>query len=86
LFVIDKDHYEVGRIWIDPDSQNLGIGQESMAKMFKHHPEVKRWIVGTPDWALRNQHFYEKVGFRRVGKTEVDPDLGWGGIDYELRN
>lgn len=85
IFEIGENRYEVGRIWVDPDFQNLGIGQESMAQMFDLHPDVKRWILGTPDWALRNQYFYEKIGFKRIGKTEVDPVLGWGGIEYELR-
>jgi len=85
LFEIDKDEYEVGRIWIDPAYQNMGLGQESMARMFELHPDIKRWVLGTPDWAVRNQHFYVKVGFRKIGETSVDPVLGWGGINYELR-
>jgi len=25
----------------------------------------------------------EKMGFVRVRETEVDPDLGWSGVEYE---
>lgn len=84
LFDMGDDHCEVGRIWIDPDYQNQGIGQAAMQKMFRLHPEIKLWTLGTPSWAVRNQHFYEKLGFLQVRETEIDPDLGWSGIEYEL--
>ena len=38
---------------------------------------------GTPSWAVRNQHFYGKMGFVGVRETEVDPTLGWSGVEYE---
>jgi len=78
------EHYEVGRIWIDPEYQNQGIGQKVMAKMFEEYPEVKLWKLGTPSWAVRNQHFYEKAGFVKIRETEMDPYLGWSGIEYEF--
>jgi len=84
LFQLGDNHIEVGRIWVDPAFQNKGIGQSSMAQMFFYHPEVKRWTLGTPKWALRNQYFYEKAGFKKIGETDVDPALGWAGIEYEL--
>lgn len=27
--------------------------------------------------------FCEKLGFEKLGETEVDPNLGWSGIEYE---
>lgn len=84
LFDLGDQHIEVGRIWIDPAVQNRGIGQMAMKKIFKLYPEIKRWTLGTPTWAIRNQHFYEKLGFVKVRETKVDPDLGWSGIEYEL--
>jgi RimJ/RimL family protein N-acetyltransferase len=62
IFDLGNHHFEVGRIWIDPDHQNQGIGQAAMRKMFELHPDVKKWMLGTPSWAIRNQHFYEKMG------------------------
>jgi len=83
LFELGKQHFEVGRIWIDPVFQNQGIGQAAIRFMFDLHPDVSKWTLGTPSWAIRNQHFYEKMGFVKVRETEVDPDLGWSGIEYE---
>lgn len=84
LFDMGDYHIEVGRIWVAPEFQNQGIGQVSMKTMFHLHPNVQKWTLGTPSWAIRNQHFYEKMGFVRIGETEVDPKLGWSGIKYEL--
>jgi ribosomal protein S18 acetylase RimI-like enzyme len=84
LFDLGDQHFEVGRIWVDPALQNRGIGHGAMEKMFKLYPKVKKWTLGTPSWAIRNQHFYEKLGFVKIRETEVDPDLGWSGIEYEL--
>ena len=84
LFDLGNKHFKMGRIWIDPEHQNKNIGQEAMKLMFKLHPNVKKWTLGTPSWAIRNQHFYEKMGFTKTGETEIEPDLGWSGIEYEL--
>ena len=90
IILFDMDRYadqkgvfNIGRIWVDPYYQNQGIGQEAMSQMFSTHPEVKKWRLGTPSFAGRNQHFYEKMGFLKIVETEVDPQLGWGSIEYE---
>jgi ribosomal protein S18 acetylase RimI-like enzyme len=84
LFDMGDDHFELGRIWVAPEFQNQGIGQAAMKTMFELFPDVKKWTLGTPSWSIRNQHFYEKMGFVRLRETEVDPKLGWSGIEYEL--
>jgi ribosomal protein S18 acetylase RimI-like enzyme len=84
LFLMGEGHTEVGRIWVDPEYQNQGIGQTAMREMFDLYPDVRNWTLGTPSWAERNQHFYEMLGFVKVRETEVDPELGWSGIEYEL--
>ena len=76
-------HIEVGRIWVDPLLQNRGIGQAAMRAMFELHPQTVKWTLGTPEWAQRNHHFYEKLGFVKVRETPVEPELGWAGYEYE---
>jgi len=83
VFDMGQGCYEVGRIYVDPDLQNRRIGQQAFKLMFRAFPEARKWILGTPSWAIRNQHFYEKTGFVKVRETEVEPDLGWSGIEYE---
>ena len=83
VFALGEGLYELGRIYVDPDFQNQGIGQQAVRQMFGAFPEAQKWTLGTPSWAIRNQHFYEKMGFVRVRETGVDPDLGWSGVEYE---
>jgi len=67
LFDNGGGEWELGRIYIDPDYQNRAIGQHALLKMYQFHPDVKRWRLGTPEWATRNQHFYQKMGFHDLG-------------------
>ena len=71
--------YELGRIFVDPDVQNQGIGTEAFAFLWKTYPLAKRWTLGTPAWNRRTRHFYKKVGFVEIGED------GHGGILFERR-
>jgi len=85
VFDMGHGHCELGRIYVDPTFQDHGIGQAAMRQVFDAFPDAHRWTLGTPKWAVRNQHFYEKLGFVKVRETEVDPHLGWSGVEYEKR-
>jgi RimJ/RimL family protein N-acetyltransferase len=81
-FIVFQNTYgdcELGRIFIDPDYQNQGIGTQAMAFMEDAFPDARRWTLGTPLWNLRTQHFYEKVGYMRIGT------MGRDGVQYEKR-
>jgi ribosomal protein S18 acetylase RimI-like enzyme len=44
------------------------------------YPNVKKWTLCTPYKNLRNQHFYEKFGYEKVGEHKVTDNLSL--IDY----
>ncbi|MFN2219554.1 MAG: GNAT family N-acetyltransferase [Anaerolineae bacterium] len=69
--------YEVGRIFIEPEFQNQGIGTEAFEFLWESYPLAKRWTLGTPSWNQRTQHFYKKVGFVDVGRYRD------GGVLFE---
>jgi GNAT superfamily N-acetyltransferase len=71
--------YELGRIFVDPDWQNQGIGSEAFQFLWKTYPLAKRWSLGTPQWNKRTRHFYRKVGFTEIGLD------GRGGVLFERR-
>jgi GNAT superfamily N-acetyltransferase len=58
-------------IFIDPDWHNQGIGSAAMQFLDAHYG-ASRWTLHTPTYALRNQHFYEKFGYLKVGEETID--------------
>lgn len=64
--------YELGRIFVDPDHQNQGIGTKAFEFLWKEYPLAKTWTLGTPAWNCRTRHFYKKVGFVEVGTDGRD--------------
>ncbi len=70
LIVFDKEpgHYELGRIFVDPEFQNQGVGTQAFGFLWQTFPLARRWTLGTPAWNKRNHHFYEKQGFVKVGE------------------
>ena len=78
LFDMHKRHFNLGRIFVDPDWQDQGIGSQAIRFIEKTFPYVKRWSLDTPEWAIRNHHFYEKLGYVKVGEEAPK------GIDIRL--
>lgn len=70
VWIMPDDHNILGTIFVDPDSQDMGVGQESWRFIEASYPETKSWRLGTPEWATKNHHFYVKCGF---GKVVEDP-------------
>ena len=50
--------YEVGPIFIEPEFQDQGIGTEAFEFLWSVYPLARRWILGTPSWNERTQHFF----------------------------
>lgn len=71
--------YEVGRIFVEPNWQNQGIGSEAFQFLWKTYPLARRWSLGTPKWNRRTRHFYRKVGFVEAGED------GHGGVLFVRR-
>ena len=79
VFRKERLRYEVGRIFVDPDFQNRGIGTQAFDFLWQEFPLAKRWTLGTPKWNRRTRHFYAKVGFAEIGED------GHGGVLLERR-
>ena len=79
-FLIFKDYPQegsnvLGTIFLDPKFQNHGIGSYVMDYVHQTFP-AKRWVLDTPEWHTRNHHFYEKLGYQKVGEQE-EPQAGF---------
>jgi len=74
-------HYELQRVFVDPDYHNRGIATRAFELVWKVYADAKLWTLGTPEWNVRTKHFYEKMGFVQVGWTKEEKD--WRGRYYE---
>lgn len=73
IVVFDKGqgHYHLDVIFIDPAYHNRGIGSQAMAFLERTYP-ARLWTLDTPQYAVRNQHFYEKFGYVKMAEHEAD--------------
>lgn len=70
VWILPEGHNILGTIFVDPEFQDIGVGQRTWEFIEETYPGTKSWRLGTPTWATKNHHFYEKCGFERV---ESDP-------------
>lgn len=69
---IGEGNYWIGSIYIDLEYQNRGIGSMAMSFLEDEFPQAVKMTLETPYLSFRNHHFYEKMGFKKVGETEPD--------------
>jgi GNAT superfamily N-acetyltransferase len=61
----------LARLFIDPAHHNRGLGTQAMHFMEQTHP-AQIYTLDTPLYATRNQHFYERLGYRQARQFEAD--------------
>ncbi len=66
-------HLHLDLIYIDPTYHDRGIGTQAMHLLEEKHP-ANKWTLDTPQYAIRNQHFYEKFGYIKV-REYMDGDF-----------
>ncbi len=81
VFDLGEGHFHLDLIYVEPAFHNRGIGTRAMHFIEQTYAATK-WTLDTPDYAIRNQHFYEKLGYVKVGQ-EAYPDLTL--LAYEKR-
>ena len=83
LFPLKGEKAEFGRVFLEPDCQNKGVGSRVLDFAESAFPEAKHWTLDTPSWNLRTQHVYEKGGYVKIG--EIDTGEGFFLFQYEKR-
>ena len=61
----------VSALCVLPQYQGRGIAQAALLEIEKLHPDVERWFLDTILEEPGNCHLYEKIGYKKTGKTEV---------------
>ncbi len=72
--IMTDDANKTGRVsalCVLPKYQNRGIAQKALLEIERLHPGVERWILDTILEEAGNCHLYEKIGYRKTGKTEA---------------
>ncbi|WP_269083163.1 GNAT family N-acetyltransferase [Ornithinibacillus californiensis] len=65
--------------------QNKGLGSQIMQLIEREFPKATEWSLDTPHLNTRNHHFYEKLGYEKVGEHRITEQLVL--IDYvKLKN
>lgn len=80
-FEMGQGHVHLGQIFIVPAYQDRGIGTRAIQFLEQSHPATL-WTLDTPSWAIRNQHFYEKLGYIKVAEETLPEIILFG---YEKR-
>ncbi|MFT5727128.1 MAG: GNAT superfamily N-acetyltransferase [Desulforhopalus sp.] len=68
-----NDLIKIKYFFISDIYQNKGIGSTAMELIEKKYSNAKTWALVTPYKAYRNHHFYEKLGYLKVGEVQPDP-------------
>jgi GNAT superfamily N-acetyltransferase len=71
VFDYGGGHYHLDKIFVDPEYHNRGVGTQAMQFLEKTYPAAV-WTLDTPAYAVRNHHFYEKLGYVKEGEKVED--------------
>ncbi|MBK5721705.1 GNAT family N-acetyltransferase [Dysgonomonas sp. Marseille-P4677] len=67
-FLDDENICHVGKLIVDPDFQNKGIGKALMYEIERHFAFCKKFVLFTGDETPNTLHLYRKVGYHIIGK------------------
>ncbi|KXF82929.1 GNAT family N-acetyltransferase [Enterovibrio coralii] len=76
---------DIRYLYISEAFQNKGIGQDVMSMAENLLPDIQQIYLLTPYKAFRNQYFYEKLGYKKIGEFHPDPDNEFVVFEYQKR-
>ena len=71
ILFLQGDALDIGRIFVAPEHFRKGYGSCMMREIESMFPGVKEFTLDTPDWNIRTNSFYTKLGY-----TEIKRDSG----------
>ena len=74
IYKREENHYKIGIIFILPEYQGRGIGQNVFRMIEEIYPEVSVWELDTIKQELGLCHLYEKIGYIQTGETKFIND------------
>ena len=71
ILAADGDSLYIYRIFVNPEEFHKGYGIKLMKEIEDHFPEVMLFKLDTPEWNSRTNSFYQKCGYKAVGKEHI---------------
>ncbi|MFD5259498.1 GNAT family N-acetyltransferase [Bacillus wiedmannii] len=65
-----KSYGRIDRIFVEPVYQGKGIGSHVIKLIEEEYPNIRIWDLETSSRQLNNHHFYEKMGYEIIFKSE----------------
>ncbi|MFJ6210225.1 GNAT family N-acetyltransferase [Lysinibacillus sp. NPDC092081] len=62
-------------MFISKKYQNKGLGSQIMKLVEGEFPLAVEWVLDTPHLNSRNHHFYEKIGYKKIGQHQINEKL-----------
>lgn len=72
---LQENKYRLNRIFLSNEYQNKGLGSKIMELIESEFPSANEWSLDTPYLNTRNHHFYEKLGYKKVGQHQISAKL-----------
>ncbi|WP_371932711.1 GNAT family N-acetyltransferase [Bacillus carboniphilus] len=64
---LTNNRFKLNRIFLSTKYQNKVFGTDIMNLIEKEFLSAMKWCLDTPHLNKRNHHFYEKLGYEKVG-------------------
>ncbi|RID82605.1 GNAT family N-acetyltransferase [Mesobacillus zeae] len=71
----NESEYRLSKLFLSDKFQNKGLGSRVMEKMEEEFSSKVEWSLYTPYLNKRNHHFYEKLGYKKIGEYPVTEKL-----------
>lgn len=72
---LKENRYRLNRVFLSHEYQNKGLGSKIMELIESEFPSAIEWSLDTPYLNTRNHHFYEKLGYKKVGQHQISAKL-----------
>jgi RimJ/RimL family protein N-acetyltransferase len=83
LYNLGSRQIRLGALFIEPSFHNQGIGAKAIDFIEDKYSDYKKWSLDTPYKNYRNQRFYEKHGYVKVGESKPLEEFDFWLFEYE---
>ncbi|WML26892.1 GNAT family N-acetyltransferase [Neobacillus sp. OS1-33] len=73
--LLDDKRLRLSKLFLRNEYQNKGLGSKIIQLMESEFSLIKDWSLYTPYLNKRNHHFYEKLGYKKIGEVQVTEKL-----------